>query len=131
MSWLDTLRAEVARTSATRVAQRLGVSDGTVSQVLSGKYLANTQRIERRVRGVLLGETVECPVALEMPLHVCQGIQDRPQGRFGNPVHARAWLCCKGRGEFADRGPCLHACAPAPAPTKNPHQPLTGEEEAS
>ena len=108
-SWLLALRAEVARTTQARVAERLGLSEGTVSQVLSGQYKAATQRIERRVRGALMGETVDCPVALEMPMHVCQGIQDRAGGRFGNPVHARAWLCCKGRGEFSGVGPCQHA----------------------
>lgn len=123
MNWLNTLRAEVARTSQARVAQRLGLSEGTVSQVLSGTYKASSQRIERRVRGALMGETVECPVALEMPLHVCQGIQDRPAGRFGNPVHARAWLCCKGRGEFSSAGPCPHAASQAGT--------TTNEQEAS
>jgi DNA-binding transcriptional regulator YdaS (Cro superfamily) len=127
MSWLTTLRAEVARTSQARVALRLGVSEGTVSQVLSGTYKASTQRIERRVRGVLLGEVVECPVAFEMPLQVCQAIQDRPADkRFGNPVHARAWLCCKGRGEFTNAGPCPHAAGQAAA--TNDH---TNDQEAS
>lgn len=110
-AWLHALRAEVARTSQARVAQRLGLSEGTVSQVVGGKYAANTRRIERRVRGALLGEMVECPVALEMPLQVCQGIQDRPKGSsFGNPVHGRAWLCCRGLGEWSNHGPCPHYC---------------------
>jgi predicted transcriptional regulator len=112
-NWLAALRAEVARTSGARTALRLGISEATVSQVLSGKYAADTQRIARRVRGALLGETVECPVALEMPMHKCQEIQDRKAGSFGNPVYARAQLCCRGRGEFADKGVCRHACGPA------------------
>jgi hypothetical protein len=116
--WLPALRAEVDRTSGARTALRLGISEATVSQVLSGKYLADPQRIARRVRGALMGETVECPVALEMPLHKCQEIQDRKAGSFGNPVYARAQLCCKGRGEFSESGPCRHACSPSNQPPK-------------
>ena len=115
--WLSALRAEAARTSQARAAQRIGVSPGTVSQVLSGAYKADPQRIARRVRGAILGETVECPVALEMPLQKCQEIQDRKAGAGGNPIYARAWLCCKGQGEFAAAGPCPHACSSAAAAT--------------
>lgn len=115
-NWLPALRAEVERTSQTRTALRLGVSEATISQVLSGKYAANPQRIARRVRGALLGEVVDCPVALEMPLHKCQEIQDRKSGQGGNPVYARAWLCCKGLGPFAEAGPCRHACTPQSTP---------------
>lgn len=117
VDWLGALRAEVERSSQVRAAQRIGLSPATVSQVLSGQYKADAQRIARRVRGALLGETVECPVALEMPLHICQGIQDRRAGKFGNPVWARAQLCCKGLGEFSGAGPCSHACAPASTST--------------
>lgn len=108
--WMAALRDQVARTSQARVAQRIGTAESTVSQVLSGTYRANPVRIARRVRGVLLGETVECPVALEMPLDVCQGIQDRKEGQHGNPLYRRAWLCCRGRGEFVNAGPCPHYC---------------------
>lgn len=118
VDWLAALRAEADRTTQERVAQRLGVSPGTVSQVLSGKYGADTTRIARRVRGALLGETVECPVALEMPLHRCQEIQERKPGTSGNPIYARAQLCCRGLGPWADAGPCPHAVRNAPRQPK-------------
>lgn len=119
VDWLSALRAECERTTASRAAARIGVSPATVSQVLSGQYRADTRRIARRVRGALLGEMVECPVALAMPLHRCQEIQDRKAGAGGNPIYMRAWMCCKGQGPFADQGPCRHACG---APTTTPEE---------
>lgn len=129
LDWLGALRAECERTSQARVAVRIGVSPGTVSQVLSGNYGADTARIARRVRGALLGETVECPVALEMPLHKCQEIQERKAGAGGNPIYARAQLCCRGIGPWADAGPCRHAVRAATRAASGPANPVSPLED--
>ncbi|MFG6462276.1 hypothetical protein ACG04Q_11910 [Roseateles sp. DXS20W] len=111
-TWLGALRAECDRTSQTAAASRLGISDTTVSQVLSGNYKASTVRIERRVRGELLGEQCECPVMGDVSLRVCQDVQERSLGKgspgIGNPQHALAWHACRGSGRFASRGACPH-----------------------
>jgi len=108
-TWLGALRAECDRTSQTRAAARIGVSDTTVSQVLSGSYKANTIRIERRVRGELMGAECECPVLGDVSLRVCQDVQERPVGKgapgFGNPHYAQAWYACRGMGRFATACP--------------------------
>lgn len=104
--WLTALRAEVARTSQVRTAVKLGISEATVSQVLSGTYKASTLRIERRVRGALLGETCQCPVMFDPPLHVCQNVQERKYELIANPEHAQAWLACRGAGRFERKGLC-------------------------
>lgn len=105
-AWLTALRAEVARTNQTRTAARLGLSDGTVSQVLSGTYGASTLRIERRIRGELLGETCECPVLHDPSLRVCQDVQERDPKATANPQHQQAWFACRGRGRFERVGTC-------------------------
>lgn len=110
VNWLAVLRAEVERTSQVRAAQLIGVSPATVSQVLSGTYAADTTRIARRVRGGILREEVECPSAMQMPLHVCQMIQDKPN--HTNHIYALAQMCCRGEGRWAKVGPCKHACKP-------------------
>lgn len=132
-AWLRALREEVKRTNGTRTANRLGMSEATVSQVLSGSYKANTLRIERRVRGVLLGEEVDCPVLFgDLPMHVCQDIQERPASRgFSSPMHQQAWYCCRGEGRFEERGPCPYFnCGgrPAQAVVTSPAAPTHDQE---
>lgn len=111
-TWIGALRAECTRTNQTTAAARIGVSDTTVSQVLSGSYKANTLRIERRVRGELMGAECECPVMGDVSLRVCQDVQERSLGKgspgIGNPQHAAAWHACRGSGRFATKGQCPH-----------------------
>lgn len=121
--WLDTLRTEVDRTSQARVAERLRISEATVSQVLSGNYKANTQRIERRVLGELLGRQVECRVLYDISLRVCQDVQERPRGAGSNPMHQQCYSACRGTGKWEEKGPCPHFCGQgtnAATPAKEP-----------
>lgn len=106
--WMVALRAEVQRTSQARTAARLGLSEATVSQVLSGTYKASTQRIERRVRGELLREECECPVMGDVSLRVCQDVQERKLELISNPQHRMAWMACRGQGRFDGKGCCVH-----------------------
>ena len=122
-AWQRALRTEVNRTSQKQVAERLGISEATVSQVLSGKYKAQTLRIERRVRGELLAETCACPVMFDPNLRQCQEVQDAPNvDKFGSPIRMQAWFACRGMGRFAGKGPCPHfngggkAAQPIPNP---------------
>jgi hypothetical protein len=105
--WLAALRAERERTSQARAAERLGLSEATVSQVLSGTYKAATVRIERRVRGALMGAQCLCPVMGEVSTLVCQTVQERTPP-IPNPQHAQAWMACRGRGAFTRAGQCPH-----------------------
>jgi transcriptional regulator with XRE-family HTH domain len=60
------------------VARRLGISKEAVSQVLNGKYGASLSRIEQRVKGALLGETVDCPILGDIKRNVCLDWQAKP-----------------------------------------------------
>lgn len=105
--WIAAWRAEAKRTSQAQAGDRVGVSEATVSQVLNGAYKAATTRIERRVRGELLGSTCECPVMGEVTTRVCQDVQER-QLPIANPQHRECFHACRGRGPYANAGPCLH-----------------------
>jgi hypothetical protein len=109
---MNALVVEVRATNQARAAERIGVSEATVSQVLSGTYKAATTRIERRVRGTLMGATCVCPVMGEVSTRVCQDVQERqPPGAtrpIANPQHAQAWFACRGRGPFTRAGACPH-----------------------
>lgn len=125
--WLQVLRAACAAGSQARTAEQLGISEATVSQALSGTYKAATTRIERRVRGELLGATCECPVMGDVSTRVCQDVQER-RPPIANPQHAQAWFACRGRGPFTRAGVCPHfngAGAPAAA---QPAHPTTAPE---
>ncbi|MFO1417285.1 MAG: hypothetical protein U1E83_01310 [Methylotetracoccus sp.] len=77
-AWLGALRLACEKSSQATVARRLGVSPATVSQVLKGTYRADLGGIEKRVRGALLGETVECPILGSIRTNICLDWQAKP-----------------------------------------------------
>lgn len=105
--WIEAWRAEARRTTQAQAAELVGVSEATLSQVFSGNYKAATTRIERRVRGELLGSTCACPVMGEVSTRICQDVQER-QPPIANPQHAQAFFACRGRGPYARAGACPH-----------------------
>ncbi len=107
ITWLTALQVEVRATNQTRAAERLGLSEATVSQVLGGSYDAAAARVERRVRGTLMGDTCACPVMGTVSTRVCQDVQER-RPPIANPQHAQAWHACRGRGPFTRAGACPH-----------------------
>lgn len=117
--WITAWRAEAKRTSQAQAADLVGVSEATVSQVFSGTYKAATTRIERRVRGELLGATCECPVMGDVSTRVCQDVQER-QPPIANPQHRECFHACRGRGPYARAGACpyFNGGAKPPASTK-------------
>lgn len=123
--WLQTLRRECDATSQVQVARLLDLSAATVSQVLHGKYAADTARIERRVRGVLMGATVQCPVMFEIGTHVCQRVQECGKPPAPHFEH-RAWYACRGLGQWARAGACKHY---TPAPARKPGATLSKEPQ--
>lgn len=75
--WVRALAQEVDQTSQNRTAKRLDLSASTVSMVLGNTYNAGTTAVEERVRGVLMAETVTCPVLGETSLTDCRRWRDR------------------------------------------------------
>ena len=63
--------------SQTAVAERLNVSGSAVSQVLGNTYVGRVDRIEQRVRGELMKQTVACPVLGEITKRRCMDAQSR------------------------------------------------------
>jgi transcriptional regulator with XRE-family HTH domain len=84
--WLHVLRAACAANTQRVVAERLRVSQSALNQVLQGKYKAKTAKIEARVRGEFMLESVECPVLGEISKRRCQDEQRRP---FAATSHVR------------------------------------------
>ena len=76
--WVITLAEQCNKTTQSAVAKALQYSPATISQVLSGSYRGDLDRLEEMVRGAYLAETVNCPVIGEIGRDVCLSWQKKP-----------------------------------------------------
>lgn len=58
--------------------KRIGYSRSAISTVINRKYAGDLGRVEQMVRGVLMAETVLCPVLGELPRNRCLDWQKKP-----------------------------------------------------
>lgn len=108
-NWMVALRTECAASTQAIVAGKLGISEATVSQVLSGTYKASTMRIERRIRGEFIGETVDCPVMGNVSMHLCQDMQERKDTGSSDQWTMQCYGACRGLGRHYEKhGACEH-----------------------
>lgn len=63
--------------SQSAVAKRLGVSGAMINQALRNTYAGRLDRLEQRVRGELMRETIACPVLGEITRRKCVDQQSR------------------------------------------------------
>lgn len=80
--------------SQAKVAKRLKVSDGTVSNALNGRYIGNVERLAERIRGELLNAAVACPVLGEISARICQDEREKPFSAH-NSQAVRLWRACR------------------------------------
>ncbi len=76
--WVVALATECDRTSQAATAKRLGKSGALVSQVLANIYPADLSTIEQIIRGVLMAETLTCPVVGDLASDSCLTHQRAP-----------------------------------------------------
>ena len=91
--WIQALDEACKASSQGAVARRLGVSSSAVCAMLKGTYQADTYRMETRVRGALMAETVECPLLGELPTDQC--VEEQGMGFHLNPHRASLYIACK------------------------------------
>ena len=95
--WIETLAlACMAKgSSQSKVADQLGRSGATISQVLRKIYGADMARIEERVRGVFMDSRVACPGLGEIALQHCQDWRAKASDfQVGNPTRIRMFRAC-------------------------------------
>lgn len=92
-AWVRALAEACDKSSQGKVAERLGNSAAVVNQVLGRLYKGRLDRVEQRVRGELMRETVRCPVLGEISKRDCLDHQGR---RFSatNPVRVKLYQSC-------------------------------------
>lgn len=93
--WIVVLAECCEHSSQTAVARQLGVSASFVNQVLKGVYKGNLSRIEARVRGTLMRETLICPALGEITKRKCVDEQSRPFAAT-NPQRVAVYKACRG-----------------------------------
>lgn len=73
--WVQVLARSCDESNQSTVARRLDYSGAVVSNVLANKYAGDMSAVEKSVRGVLMSETVECPIQSRITLDVCMANQ--------------------------------------------------------
>lgn len=96
--WLEILRKEVAERGFNQVAKELGLARSTIHMICSGKYKANTKKVEERV-GAIYGLTgkVLCPVLDQITPDRCAETRLKAKmigGLASNPETIRLYKTC-------------------------------------
>jgi DNA-binding transcriptional regulator YdaS (Cro superfamily) len=92
--WVEALATACDRSSQGRVAALLGISATTVNQTLGRAYRGRMDRVEARVRGELMRETVVCPVLGEISRRACLDHQSRRYSPT-NLVRVQLFTACR------------------------------------
>jgi hypothetical protein len=93
--WVRVLAEEANRTNATLAARRIGYSLAVLSHVFSRNYRGDMSKVEARVRGALMGETVTCPVVGEIGRDRC--LSEQAMGNTGaSSIRAKLFRACRG-----------------------------------
>lgn len=97
-AWLAILIRQIEAKGRSAVARELGISSSTLSLVLSDKYPASTDNIEKRI-GVMYGNSgkVKCPLLGEIDPSACADNWERAQKikAAGNPATIRLYIGCR------------------------------------
>ena len=96
--WVRALAVECSRPGVTQraVATKLDRAPAIITQVLRNQYGAKTDRIEERVRGVLMDDRVECPGLGTVAAHECQNWRDMARTfNSGSPLARQMYRACR------------------------------------
>lgn len=99
---IEALALACEKSTAKAVAARLGYSGALISHLIARKYPGDVELAFAKIRGVFLGEQIECPVLGTIGSKRCLDEQKRP---FAATNSTRARL--------------FHACAACPNNRKN------------
>lgn len=92
-NWMEILRAEVAKSSQSKVAKKLGYSITTVSHILNDKYAGKTDKFAQKVIEVFA--VVECPyLNKEIAKPECVEFSSC-KAPTHNPIKMQHWRACQ------------------------------------
>jgi hypothetical protein len=93
--WVRELAGFATRESGTEAAKKIGYSGAVVTQVCGKKYPGDLARVEAKVRGALMGQTVICPVLGEIGRDRCLDEQKKKHAGT-SALRARLFRACRG-----------------------------------
>lgn len=109
--WIVVLADECDRGGQGATARRVGIAKSTINEVVRRTYKARLGNIEQKVRGALMGTTVDCPVLGEIGVDLCLENQRRPFSA-ANPIRVQLHRTCP---------TCPHKrTRPSPSPSPKP-----------
>lgn len=93
--WVAELAREANRTTSALAAKRIGYSSAVISHVFAGNYAGDIRRVEKKVRGALMGENVVCPIVGEIGRDRC--LDEQKMGNTGaSSIRTRLFHACRG-----------------------------------
>lgn len=92
--WVEELARLAAAHSVKHAAERIGYSMAVVSNVVANKYAGDLVRVAEKVRGALMGMTVDCPVVGEIGRDRCLDEQRMPFSAASS-VRAKLYRACR------------------------------------
>ncbi len=76
--WVQELAAYASAHTGAAAGKAIGYSGAVVTQVIGNKYPGDLKRVELKVRGALMAETVTCPVLGDIRRDRCLDEQAMP-----------------------------------------------------
>lgn len=93
--WVQELAAFADREGLRGAEKRIGYSPSALSNVLNNRYPGDLARVEEKVRGALMGETVVCPALGEIGRDRCLDWQKKPFAATSS-VRVAVFRACRG-----------------------------------
>lgn len=98
--WIQELARLATSQGLNGCAKKLGYSSAVISQTISNKYRGDLAKLEEKVRGALMGETVVCPIQGEIGRHTCLEWQSKPKA-ITNATRIQMYQACRGGCPFS------------------------------
>ena len=106
--WVEVLAKACDAENQKGVANRLGKSGALISQTLANKYGGDMEAVEQLVRGMLMAQTVDCPVVGELATDQCQTHQNAKYSGH-NPQSVSFYKACRNNCPHSRIGGKNHA----------------------
>jgi len=98
--WIEEAAKLATQTTAAHAARRIGYSASVITTIFRGAYNGDLAAVEAKVRGALMGLTVECPVIGEIAKDIC--LNEQKKKHIGTSATRTALF-------HACRGGCPHS----------------------
>jgi hypothetical protein len=101
-AWVLAMAEECDGSSQALVAERIGYSAGTVSQVIGRKYLGKPTGVEEAFRSAFAGHSIACPALGDISAMTCRSWREKAR-TFGNTNSQRVTMyrACRRCPRFA------------------------------